>query len=200
MNFFAQFTDAHCHLPAPAAANAFPPELPAGTRVLLNCAHAADFERVAALAARFPAQVVPAFGVHPWFADEWNAQVAQNLRRFLAETPHACVGEIGLDRARRGAPAIEIQENAFRAQLALAAEFGVPASIHCVRAFGKTEAILREFSLKKSLPPFLLHAYCGSAEQAKIFARLGAAFSAPRRALPPFCVVVPESDAPLFSA
>lgn len=203
--FFAQFSDAHCHLPAvPAHVSAdgeicVPDDkicVPDAACVLLNCSRAADFDRVAALAARFPGRIVPAFGIHPWFADEWTLPVAAKLRRLLAGTSRACVGEIGLDRARV-APAVAVQEIAFREQLALAAEFGVPVTIHCVRAFGKTEAILREFFLKNALPPFLLHAYAGSAEQAKNFARLGGVFSAPRRALPPECIVVSETDAPL---
>lgn len=203
--FFAQFSDAHCHLPAVPAHGSADGEIcipddkicvPDAACVLLNCSRAADFDRVAALAARFPGRIVPAFGIHPWFADEWTLPVAAKLRRLLAGTPRACVGEIGLDRARV-APAVAVQEIAFREQLALAAEFGVPVTIHCVRAFGKTEAILREFFLKNALPPFLLHAYAGSAEQAKNFARLGGVFSAPRRALPPECIVVPETDAPL---
>lgn len=196
--FFAQFSDAHCHLPAVPAHVSADDEVrvPDAACVLLNCSRAADFDRVAALAARFPGRIVPAFGIHPWFADEWTLSVAAKLRRLLAGTPRACVGEIGLDRARV-APAVAVQEIAFREQLALAAEFGVPVTIHCVRAFGKTEAILREFFLKNALPPFLLHAYAGSAEQAKNFARLGGVFSAPRRALPPECIVVPETDAPL---
>ena len=193
-NFFAAFTDAHAHLPASAADDAAV-RLPAGTRVLLNATRPGDFPRVAALAEKFPAAVVPAFGVHPWFADEWNAEAAKLLRRRLSDAPDAAaVGEIGLDRCRGNAPA---QEKAFREQLEIAAEFRAPVSIHCVRAFGRTEETLRAFAEAGTLPPFLLHAYGGSPEQAKVFARLGGAFSAPRKPLPPECLVVPESDAPL---
>lgn len=193
-NFFAAFTDAHAHLPASAADDAAV-RLPAGARVLLNATRPGDFPRVAALAEKFPAAVVPAFGVHPWFADEWNAEAEKLLRRRLSDAPDAAaVGEIGLDRCRGNAPA---QEKAFREQLEIAAEFRAPVSIHCVLAFGRTEETLRAFAEAGTLPPFLLHAYGGSPEQAKVFARLGGAFSAPRKPLPPECLVVPESDAPL---
>lgn len=193
-NFFAQFTDAHAHLPRDAARDA-DVRVPAGARILLNAARPADFPRVAAFAKKFQREIVPAFGVHPWFADEWNAASKDALCRFLAETENATVGEIGLDKCRGNADA---QERAFREQLALAVEFRVPASIHCVRAFGKTERVLRGvLASAGTLPPLLFHAYSGSAEQAKIFARLGAVFSAPRKPLPPECAVVPETDAPL---
>lgn len=190
-NFFAQFTDAHAHLPDVPALDA-EIHVPASAKILLNSARPTDFPRVAKLAGTFPENIIPAFGVHPWFAEEWTLEAKNALRRNLAETPDATLGEIGLDKCRGNAQA---QEKAFWEQLEIAAEFGVPATVHCVHAFGKTEEILRKFSGK--IPAFLLHAYSGSAEQAKAFARLGCAFSAPRKPLSPECAVVPESDAPL---
>lgn len=190
-NYFAQFADAHAHLPENPADDARI-RVPANARVLLNSAKPEDFPRVAAIAAAFPRGVVPAFGVHPWFAEEWTADAREALRKYISDTPDAALGEIGLDRRRGNANA---QEKAFRGQLEIAAEFRRPATVHCVRAFGKTEAALRDFSGK--IPAVLLHAYSGSAEQAKIFARLGCVFSAPRKPLPPECAVVPETDRPL---
>lgn len=186
-NFFEQFTDAHAHLPEDFARV----DVPAEAKILLNSVTPADFDAVANLACRFPKNVSPAFGVHPWFAEQWNADAEQKLRRFLTEIPDASVGEIGLDRCRGNA---ELQEAVFRRQLEIAAEFSVPVSIHCVRAFGKTETILRELRFTQ---PFLLHAYSGSPEQAKVFAKLGGVFSAPRKRLPPECICVTESDRPL---
>jgi len=195
-NFFAQFSDAHAHLPLREeddSAIHFATE----TRILLSSTRVADFSRVAKFAEKFPEEVVPAFGVHPWFADEWNAETARILRKYFLNTKCVVVGEIGLDRCRGNADA---QERAFREQMEIAAEFHAPVVVHCVRAFGKTEEILREFSRAGTLPPFLLHAYAGSAEQSKIFAKLGGVFSAPRRKLSADCLVVPETDAPIGSA
>lgn len=193
-NFFAQFSDAHAHLPEnPDADKKI--RVPANARILLNSAKTEDFPRVAALARAFPRSVVPAFGVHPWFAEEWSAEARAELRNYISDTPDAALGEIGLDRCRGNA---EAQEKAFREQLELAAEFQRPATVHCVRAFGKTETVLREFFGK--IPAILLHAYSGSSDQAKVFARLGCVFSAPRKPLPPECLAVPESDAPLVPA
>lgn len=191
--FFAQFTDAHAHLPESPEHDA-EIRVPAGMRILLNSARLADFARVENLAKKFPGEIVPAFGIHPWFAEEWTRETGKILRNKILDTRGATVGEIGLDRCRGNA---EAQEKAFRGQLAIAAQLRVPVSIHCVRAFGATEKILREFFSAGTLPPFLLHAYSGSPEQAKIFARLGGVFSAPKRELPAECVVVPETDAAL---
>lgn len=193
--FFHGFTDAHAHLPENPADDAAI-SVPANAKILLNAARAEDFPRVAALAEKFPESIVPAFGIHPWFAEEWSGNVKILLRKYISDTLNATIGEIGLDRCRGNA---ERQESVFREQLEIAAELGVPVSLHCVRAFGKLEEILRGFFVAKKLPPFLLHAYGGSAEQAKIFARLGGVFSNPRRQLPSECKIVSESDAPLRS-
>ncbi|MBQ8722793.1 MAG: TatD family hydrolase [Opitutales bacterium] len=193
LDFWSLFTDAHAHLPEnPADDEKI--AVPATAKILLNSTRPDDFPRVARLAKKFPGQIVPAFGIHPWFAEEWTPETQKLLRNFLSDTPGANIGEIGLDRCRGNSAA---QETAFREQLALASEFRVPVTIHIVRAFGKTEEILREFFVAGTLPPFLLHAYSGSPEQAKIFSGFGGAFSAPRKTLPPECFVVPESDRPL---
>lgn len=193
IDIWSLFTDAHAHLPEnPTRDDQI--DVPVSAKILLNSTRSEDFPRVARLAKKFPAQIVPAFGVHPWFAEEWNPEIRKYLSHFLSDIPGATIGEIGLDRCRNNFPA---QEAAFREQLAVAAEFHVPVTLHIVRTFGKTEEILREFSVAGTLPPFLLHAYSGSPEQAKIFAGFGGAFSAPRKKLPPECLVVYESDKPL---
>lgn len=193
--FFHGFTDAHAHLPKSPADDAAL-SVPAEAKILLNATRAEDFPRIAALAEKFPENIVPAFGIHPWFAEEWSRNVKLLLRKYISDTPNATIGEVGLDRCRGNAV---FQETAFCEQLEIAAGFSVPVSLHCVRAFGKLEEILRGFFVAKKLPPFLLHAYGGSAEQAKVFARLGGVFSNPRRELPLECRIVSESDAPLRS-
>lgn len=193
MNFFLQFTDAHAHLPENPSSDV-KISVPAKAKILLNATRSPDFPRIATLAEKFPENIVPAFGIHPWFAEEWNHAVRETLRKYISNVPAAVIGEIGLDRCRENFSA---QEAAFCEQLELAAEFRIPVGLHCVRAFGKTEQILRRFFEAGTLPPFLLHAYGGSTEQAKIFAKFGGVFSNPRQSLPPECIVVPESDAAL---
>ena len=100
----------------------------------------------------------------------------------------AKVGEFGLDRwildrARpddprlaglRRAP-VDEQLEVFAWQLDLAAARNLPASIHCLDAFGPLLDALRHAKIPAR--GFLLHAYSGSAEMAKSFADLGAYFS-----------------------
>ncbi len=155
--------------------------------VVVNGTCESDWAIVASLAARFP-WVRPSLGLHPW--DVGNASPAwrDNFLRALDATPHAAVGEIGLDRwilerakpddprlaGMRRAPLAE-QLDAFHWQLQIAAERNLPVSIHCLDAWGPLAETLRA----GPLPPrgFLLHAYGGSAEMAREFAAFGAYFS-----------------------
>ncbi len=159
MNF-----DAHAHLPEGGAES-----VPAAWRGVVCAVRAEDFPKLAALAAAREG-VVPAFGVHPWFAETFDEDAFAALRRFLETTPRAQVGEIGLDAARTGAAPLAVQREVFARQLALAAEKGVPAHVHCVRAWGELTAVLRG---AERLPPRLhLHAFSGSAETARELTRL----------------------------
>ncbi len=95
-------------------------------------------------------------GIHPWDAD--RIPVASLLP--LDETAQA-IGEIGLDFAR--AVPKEAQYAAFRAQLELARQYGLPVVLHCVRAFNE---VMREL---KARPPraAIFHGFIGSPEQAR---------------------------------
>jgi TatD DNase family protein len=146
-----------------------------------------DWAEVAQLA-REHAFVVPSFGLHPWEAGNATPGWRDALRRQLDANPRAAMGEIGIDRwildrakpddprlaGLRRAP-LEEQLDVFRWQLALAAERNLPASIHCLDAWGALLDALRGAALPKR--GFLLHAYGGSAELAREFAALGAYFS-----------------------
>jgi TatD DNase family protein len=66
------------------------------------------------------------------------------------------------------------QDEAFRWQLALAAERGRPASVHCLDAWGALSAALQETPRPAG---FLLHAYGGPVELIGLYAKLGAYFS-----------------------
>jgi TatD DNase family protein len=147
----------------------------------------ADWPQVLELA-RTHSWVRPSVGLHPW--DVGNASPAwrESLRRTLTENPRAAVGEIGLDRwmLERARPddarlaglrraSMAEQVDALRTQLALAAELGRPATLHCLDAAGALLDVLREGP--RIGPGFLLHAYSGPAEMVSAFANLGAYFS-----------------------
>jgi len=154
--------------------------------MVVNGTCEADWPVVAELARRFP-WVRPSYGLHPWDVGNASPGWREALRRRLDADPRAAVGEIGLDRwilerARPDDPrlaglrraSLAEQDEAFRWQLALAAERGRPASVHCLEAWGALSAALVE---TRRPAAFLLHAYGGPVELVGVYAGLGAYFS-----------------------
>jgi len=101
---------------------------------------------------------------------------ADVVSRLEAGAPGLSVGEIGLDRWIEGHD-LEDQAEVFTWQLRLAAERNLPASIHCLQAWGRLLEILRAQPLPRC--GFLLHSYGGPAEMVGPLAELGARFSLP---------------------
>ncbi len=145
-------------------------------RMVVNGSCEADWPQVAALAREFPDMVVPSFGYHPWYVGERSAHWRETLVEFLDRTPGAVIGEIGLDRWKPGLP-YEGQEEVFTAQLRLAAERNLAASLHCLQTWGRLHDLLREHP--RPARGFLLHSYGGPAEMVAPLAKLGAHFSFP---------------------
>lgn len=143
-------------------------------RMVVNGACEADWPQVLTLARQFP-EVLPSFGYHPWYLPERTPNWLANLKHFLDTHPSA-VGEIGLDRWKPDLPYAG-QEAAFLAQLHLAAERNLPASIHCLQAWGRMLELLQ--TNPRPARGFLLHSYGGPREMVKSLADLGAYFSFP---------------------
>lgn len=142
-------------------------------RCVVNGTCEKDWLEVEALGRRF-SWIIPAFGLHPWFIKERSTNWFDTLRRFLDANPRAGIGEIGLDRWIRDYD-IAGQEKVFTAQLQLAAERNISASIHCLKAWGHLDDVLKTHS--RPARGFLLHSYGGSAEMIAPLAKLGARFS-----------------------
>lgn len=191
--------DAHCHLQdawfTPHRSRVLADLQAAGiTRLVVNGSSELDWPDVTALCAScaqpssLHPQLLPSYGLHPWDVGNRTADWQRTLLAHLDARPAAAVGEIGLDRwiidsARpddprltglRRAPLAE-QIEVFTWQLTLAAQRNLPASIHCLEAFGPLLDTLRATPLPAR--GFLLHAYNGSTQMAKNFTDLGAYFS-----------------------
>jgi len=143
-------------------------------RMVVNGACVADWPQVLALAKAFP-EVLPSFGYHPWYLPEHPSDWLANLKLFLDTIPSA-VGEIGLDRWKPGLPYAG-QEEVFLAQLQVAAVRNLPASIHCLQAWGRLLELLQ--ANPRPARGFLLHSYGGPKEMVKSLVDLGAYFSFP---------------------
>lgn len=163
-------------------------------RMVVNGSCEDDWPQVAELARQYP-EVLPSFGYHPWYLAEASPTWFETWQRCLEKTPGAVVGEIGLDRwmlenperwrrYRGGAaafvgepPSVELQEEMFVRQWRVAAERNLPASVHCLRAFGRLQELIA--SGPRPAVGFLLHSYGGPTEMVPEWVRLGAYFGFP---------------------
>lgn len=116
----------------------------------------------AELAVQWPGQAFATAGVHPHDAKHWNAESADTLRHLASQPQVVAIGECGLDFNRDFSPRAA-QEHAFSAQLALAAELGMPVFMHCRDAHERFVALLRPWL--PHLPAAVLHCFTGNAEE-----------------------------------
>jgi len=135
--------------------------LAAGVRGACCCGSSPDdWEKVGALRhAAF--HILPAFGVHPWYAGNLATDWLDRLEERLVQHPESPVGEIGID-GLRDEPPVEVQRQVLRAQLELAVRLRRPVELHGARAWGELLAILQPFAPR--LPGFVAHAFSGSRE------------------------------------
>lgn len=81
------------------------------------------------LAANWPERMYATVGVHPHHASDYSDAVHLTLSELTAHDAVVAVGECGLDYFRNFSPQDE-QRDAFRRQLELAAETGLPVFLH----------------------------------------------------------------------
>ena len=134
-----------------------------GIGLLMNpgCSLASSRDAVA-LAARYD-YIYAAVGSHPDAADEVTPTVLDEYRMLCKQRPKVrFIGEIGLDYHYEDVPR-QRQQEAFRAQMGLAAELTLPVIVHEREAHEDGMRIVEEFPSVKGV----FHCYSGSAEMAK---------------------------------
>ena len=114
-----------------------------------------------ALAKKYPF-LYAAVGYHPDAADEVDEAVLEGYRLLCREEKVKAIGEIGLDYHYEDIPR-EIQKKAFRMQMALAQEVGLPVIIHQREALADCLEILGDFPEVKGV----FHCFSGSAQTAR---------------------------------
>ena len=113
--------------------------------------------------------IYAAVGSHPDVADEVNENVLEEYRKLCKLNPKIrAIGEIGLDYHYEDIPR-EIQLKAFRMQMELARELGLPAIVHERDAHEDGMAVVKEFPETCGV----FHCYSGSAEMAKELVKRG---------------------------
>lgn len=163
-----------------------------------------DWEQVHQLAVQNEG-VVASYGLHPWHVERVGSKREDEhgtrheskrdhekrtdvpdaepewlmlLSRWLSHDPNACVGEAGLDFAKKRAITQEHRKNqreALRQQMRLARAFSRPISLHCVKAHVPILELLKEEG------PFpmgvLIHGYLGPPECIRPLVQAGSSFS-----------------------
>ena len=134
-----------------------------GIGLLMNPGCSLESSRnAAALAERYD-YIYAAVGSHPDAADEVTPSVLGEYRMLCKQHKKVlAIGEIGLDYHYEDIPR-ERQQEAFRAQMALAAELDLPVIVHEREAHEDGMRVVEEFPNVKGV----FHCYSGSAEMAK---------------------------------
>ncbi len=136
----------------------------AGVRsIVLIGYHEAIWERTIDTARSFDGGFV-ALGLHPQHAAQFDSTLIDRLRTLARSSGAVAIGETGIDLFRDGPP-LGMQEGAFRAQLDLAAQLGLPTVIHQRAAEDETLAILRETSIDQTI---ILHSFDASERTARV--------------------------------
>ena len=109
-----------------------------------------------------------AIGSHPDDADHVDVARIARYRELARSARVKAIGEIGLDYHYEDVPR-EVQKQAFRRQMALAEELGLPVVVHEREAHGDGMEIVDEFPTVKGV----FHCYSGSVEMAQELVRRG---------------------------
>ena len=140
-----------------------------GIALLMNPGCSLESSRNVSRLSREYDYIYAAVGSHPDVADEVNEAVLEEYRVLCKQNPKIrAIGEIGLDYHYEDIPR-QLQLKAFRAQMALARELGLPAIVHERDAHEDGMKVVDEFPEVTGV----FHCYSGSAEMAKELVKRG---------------------------
>lgn len=163
--------DTHCHLNDPSFNDTIDDVLERARRKgVVGCVVPSydreSLARTAELAQLNPDILFPGFGIHPWFLDE---KALQELETYVKMPETVCLGEVGLDLSP-GMPSRNAQEAFFAAQIRMAADYGMPVTVHCRRAHERVYEMVQPYRDRITV---IMHSFSGSVEVMKRFLDLG---------------------------
>jgi TatD DNase family protein len=136
---------------------------------VLNCGAAYEGALASAEYAEKHDIFYAAVGIHPEHADTVDEEMIARLRELSGRKKVVAIGEIGLDYYWEENPGRDIQLKAFRMQMELAGELGLPVIIHDRDAHQDTLMVMKEFPGVTGE----VHCFSGSVEFAKECLKLG---------------------------
>jgi TatD DNase family protein len=144
----ANIVDSHCHLDLEQFDEDRPALLEraraAGVRLIVNPGIDLHHCRQAIALADQIAELYVAVGIHPNSSDQFDSTTVDELRQLASHPKVVAIGEIGLDYYWKLVEPQQ-QKQAFKAQLALAAQLGLPVIIHCREANQDVAELLEEW-------------------------------------------------------
>lgn len=131
----------------------------------INATGPKDWEEVR-LRAKKDKNVIPFFGLHPWYVFERKDGWEEELKALLKKNK-AGIGEVGLDKNHKD---FKGQLRVFESECQFAVDLDRPMMIHSVKSIGHVLDVIRGF--KKTPPRFALHAFKGSKESVREIEKL----------------------------
>ncbi len=126
-------------------------------RMVTICTKLSEFERVRAIAARYP-DVTCTVGVHPHEAGQEGVDSPEPLVERAEDSLVVGIGETGLDYYYEHSPR-EAQARSFRAHVKAARRTGLPLIVHARDADDDTVALLREEQAAGGPFPGVIHCF-----------------------------------------
>jgi len=167
--------DSHCHLDFPDFAEELDAVVARAERagigtMLTICTHLSKFDRVKAVADRFP-NVYCSVGIHPHEAEGEELDAAETLIELADDPKVVAFGETGLDFFYEHSPRAA-QEAKFRIHIDAARRAGLPVIIHTRDAEDDTLRILRE-EMEKGPFTGVVHCFSSSRDLADTAVEMG---------------------------
>ena len=140
-----------------------------GVGLIVNPGITLETSRFAISMAETYTHIYAAVGIHPENCHDFLPEQIDVLHELAKHPKVVAIGEIGLDYYWPENPSRELQQQAFRAQLALAQELHLPVIVHDREAHADTLAMVKEFPEVRGV----FHCYSGSVDDARTLVKMG---------------------------
>ncbi len=114
-----------------------------------------EWKKISEFAHDYPFEVIPCFGIHPWYVEQEDEQAIKLLEDYIKHFPNALIGECGFDAIKN--QNFDRQEQFFNFQIDLAHSYHRPLVLHMVKAQKYIEKYLALLPQKS-----VFHSYSGS--------------------------------------